>query len=47
MGNTISLFILIKNDTLYLNLFIASELNWQEKGIKIMQETVFPDEEKN
>jgi DUF1680 family protein len=34
------------NDTLYLNLFIASELNWQEKGIKIMQETVFPDEEK-
>ena len=35
-----------KNDTLYLNLFIASELNWQEKGIKIMQETVFPDEEK-
>jgi DUF1680 family protein len=35
-----------KTDTLYLNLFIASELNWQEKGIKIKQETVFPDEEK-
>ncbi|MFA6947087.1 MAG: beta-L-arabinofuranosidase domain-containing protein, partial [Pedobacter sp.] len=35
-----------KNDTLYLNLFIPSELNWQEKGIKIKQETVFPDEEK-
>jgi len=35
-----------KNDSLYLNLFISSELNWQEKGIKIMQETVFPDEEK-
>ena len=35
-----------KNDSLYLNLFIASELNWQEKGIKILQETVFPDEEK-
>jgi DUF1680 family protein len=35
-----------KSDSLYLNLFIASELNWQEKGIKIKQETIFPDEEK-
>ena len=35
-----------KNDSLYLNLFIASELNWKEKGIKIKQETIFPDEEK-
>jgi DUF1680 family protein len=34
------------NDSLYLNLFIASELNWKEKGIKIKQETIFPDEEK-
>jgi len=34
-----------KKDSLYLNLFIASELNWQEKGIKIKQETLFPDEE--
>ena len=33
------------NDSLYLNLFIASELNWREKGIKIKQETVFPFEE--
>ena len=33
-------------DSLYLNLFIASELNWKEKGIKIKQETIFPDEEK-
>jgi len=32
-------------DTLYLNLFIASELNWKEKGLKIKQETSFPDEE--
>jgi hypothetical protein len=32
-------------DTLFLNLFIASELNWKEKGIKIKQETNFPDEE--
>jgi uncharacterized protein len=33
-------------DTLFLNLFIASELNWKEKGIKIRQETGFPYEEK-
>ncbi|MBN2611478.1 MAG: glycoside hydrolase family 127 protein [Bacteroidales bacterium] len=32
-------------DTLYLNLFIASELNWKEKGVKIKQETNFPCEE--
>jgi DUF1680 family protein len=34
------------NDSLYLNLFIASELNWKEKGVTIRQETVFPEEEK-
>lgn len=34
------------NDSLFLNLFIPSELNWREKGIKIKQETKFPDEEK-
>jgi DUF1680 family protein len=32
-------------DTLYLNLFIASELNWKEKGLKLKQETKFPFEE--
>jgi len=32
-------------DTLFLNLFIASELNWKEKGVKIRQETNFPLEE--
>jgi uncharacterized protein len=32
-------------DTLYLNLFVASELNWKEKGLKIKQETTFPNEE--
>ncbi len=32
-------------DSLFLNLFIASELTWREKGIKIRQETGFPDEE--
>ncbi|MBW6500505.1 MAG: glycoside hydrolase family 127 protein [Bacteroidales bacterium] len=33
------------NDSLYLNLFIASELDWKEKGVKIRQETKFPNEE--
>jgi uncharacterized protein len=32
-------------DSLYLNLYIASELNWKEKGVKIKQETSFPYEE--
>jgi uncharacterized protein len=32
-------------DSLFLNLFIASELDWKEKGVKIRQETAFPDEE--
>jgi len=34
-----------QNDSLFLNLFVASELNWSEKGIKIVQQTNFPDEE--
>ena len=34
------------NDSLFLNLFIASELNWKEKGIKLTQQTQFPFEEK-
>lgn len=33
-------------DSLFLNLFIASELNWKGKSIIIKQETIFPDEEK-
>jgi len=32
-------------DTLFLNLFIASQLNWKDKGVKIKQETNFPFEE--
>lgn len=35
-----------KSDSVYLNLFIASELNWKDKGVKIRQETTFPEEEK-
>jgi len=30
---------------LYVNLFIASELNWPEKGLRLRQETRFPEEE--
>ncbi|MBN1759595.1 MAG: glycoside hydrolase family 127 protein [Chitinispirillaceae bacterium] len=33
------------DDALYVNLFIASELDWKDKGITIRQETEFPDEE--
>jgi hypothetical protein len=29
---------------LYVNLFIASELNWSERGVRIRQTTRFPDE---
>ncbi len=32
-----------RGDSLYLNLFIASELNWKEKGVKVCQETTFPN----
>jgi hypothetical protein len=32
------------NDSLYVNLFIASELNWPEKGLKLRQETKFPEQ---
>ncbi len=33
------------NDSLFLNLFIASELTWKERGMVIKQETKFPEEE--
>ncbi|UCD48648.1 MAG: glycoside hydrolase family 127 protein [Phycisphaerales bacterium] len=32
------------DDRLYVNLFMASELNWREKGLTLRQETRFPDE---
>jgi uncharacterized protein len=35
-----------KNDSLFVNLFMATELNWKEKGVKITQTTTFPEEEK-
>jgi len=31
------------NDSLYVNLFIASELTWKEKGLVVRQETKFPE----
>ena len=30
------------DDVLYVNLFVASELNWRERGITLRQETAFP-----
>lgn len=30
---------------LYVNLFVASELDWKEKGVRLVQETRFPEEE--
>jgi DUF1680 family protein len=33
------------SDSLFLNLFIASELNWKERGIILKQQTQFPFEE--
>jgi DUF1680 family protein len=32
-------------DTLYVNLFIPSTLNWEEKGLKLTQTTRFPEQE--
>lgn len=31
------------DQNLYINLFIASELNWKEKALKLRQETTFPE----
>ena len=33
------------DDSLYVNLFIPSELTWKEKGLVVRQETRFPEEE--
>lgn len=32
-------------DTLRVNLFIPSELNWEKRGVKLVQHTSFPEEE--
>ena len=31
------------DDALFLNLFMASELDWRERGVRLRQETSFPD----
>jgi len=31
-------------DALYVNLFVASRLDWAEKGIRVRQQTMFPTE---
>lgn len=36
-----------QDDSLFVNLFVASELNWRSKGIRIKQETNFPYEERS
>jgi hypothetical protein len=36
-----------QHDSLFLNLFLASELHWRSKGITIRQETHFPYEERS
>lgn len=33
------------SDSLFVNLFTASQLDWQQRGIRITQDTRFPDEE--
>ncbi|HUA67702.1 MAG TPA: beta-L-arabinofuranosidase domain-containing protein [Candidatus Saccharimonadales bacterium] len=33
------------DDSLYVNLFIASELSWPEKGLTLRQDTKFPDKD--
>lgn len=34
------------DDGLYVNLFIPSVLNWKEKGVKVRQETTYPNSDK-
>lgn len=34
------------DDGIYVNLFIASELNWQDKGVRLRQETSFPEQDR-
>lgn len=34
------------NQELYVSQFIASELNWKERGLKLTQQTLFPEEQK-
>lgn len=31
---------------IYVNLFIASEVNWEDKGVRLRQETIFPEQDR-
>ncbi len=33
------------DDSIFVNLYIASEVNWAEKGVRVTQQTSFPDEQ--
>ena len=33
-----------RGDELFVNLFVASELTWPERGLTVRQDTTFPDE---
>ena len=33
------------SETLYVNMYLASELNWQERGFRLTMESGFPDED--
>jgi len=35
------------NDTLFVNLFIPSVLDWKDKAVKIKQQTIFPQDDKS
>jgi hypothetical protein len=35
------------DNALYVNLFVASELQWKEKNVSVVQETQFPDREQS
>ncbi|HEU4713953.1 MAG TPA: beta-L-arabinofuranosidase domain-containing protein [Pyrinomonadaceae bacterium] len=35
-----------ENDSLWVNLFIPSELTWREKGVTVKQETLYPESDK-
>jgi DUF1680 family protein len=42
-GKHARLIYAVADDALYVNLFISSELNWKERGVKLRQDTEFPD----
>ena len=34
------------DDGLYVNLFVPSEVTWQEKGLRVVQDTTFPESDR-